>query len=90
MSATAAIHDPHITETVTRPLLYDRSEAAEILKIGLRTLAKLIARGEIATVRIGGRTLISSGELLAFIERKTVRKPSDAEQHSGHAEKESA
>lgn len=68
-------------EVAKLPLLYDRIEAASTLKIGLRTLDRIIARGELATVEIGGRTLISSLEILSFIERQTIRRECPASRH---------
>ena len=55
------------------PALYSRNQAAEALKISVRALDYLVSSGKLASVRIGGRVLISSWELLAFIERQTVR-----------------
>lgn len=55
------------------PVLYSRTEAAEALKISVRKVDYLISSGKLAATRIDARTLISSWEMLAFIERSTVR-----------------
>lgn len=56
------------------PAIYNRKDAAKYLKISVRKLDYLIASGDLAAVRIDKRTLISSSELLSFIERKTTRR----------------
>lgn len=52
--------------------LYDRPLAAELLSISLRKLDALIARGDLAPVRIDGRVLLSPAELQRFIELKSI------------------
>ena len=47
-------------------LLYDRKSAARMLSISLRSLAYLLARGEIHFRRIGSKTLIPHAELVRF------------------------
>lgn len=43
-------------------------EAASALRISVRHFFRLMARGEIRTVRIGGRTLIKTTEIVRFID----------------------
>ncbi len=50
-------------------LVYTVAEAAELLGIGRSTAYELVARGELATVRLGGRVIVSRptlSELLGF------------------------
>lgn len=47
-------------------LLYDRKTAAKMLSISVRSLAYLLARGEIRFRRIGRKTLIPHSELVRF------------------------
>jgi excisionase family DNA binding protein len=55
------------------PLVLDRKESAEVLRISLRSLDYLLERGELRATRIGGRVLISWSELNRFVRGKTVR-----------------
>ncbi|MFX0539555.1 helix-turn-helix domain-containing protein [Ornithinimicrobium sp. Y1847] len=48
-------------------LLHPIPDAAAVLGIGRSTLYELIAAGEIATVKIGRRTLISQDELERYV-----------------------
>lgn len=43
-------------------------EAVSKLRISQRTFFRLMARGEIRKVKIGGRTLIRHSELLRFVD----------------------
>jgi excisionase family DNA binding protein len=49
--------------------LIPRLEAAATLGVGLRTLDRLLADGEITCVRIGRRVLFDPEDLHAFIAR---------------------
>ncbi|MBZ5525707.1 MAG: helix-turn-helix domain-containing protein [Acidobacteriia bacterium] len=53
------------------PLLLERSEAAESLRISIRKLDQLLQVGEITPVRIGSRVLVAWSELLRFVEKKS-------------------
>jgi excisionase family DNA binding protein len=61
-------------EAVRLPILYSRKQAAKALSISVRKLTQLISAGKLAVTRIDGKVLISSWELLAFIEARTMRK----------------
>lgn len=50
-------------------ILYPVNEAFERLGVGRSKLYELIADGEIATVKIGRRTLIADADLRAYAER---------------------
>lgn len=50
-------------------LLYNRSEAAKMLSISLRTLDTLLASKQLAARRIGKRVLITNQSLLNFVRR---------------------
>ena len=50
-----------------------RNEAARQLGVSLRTLARLIASGEIAIVRIGRRVLVPQSAIDAFIVARLRR-----------------
>jgi excisionase family DNA binding protein len=61
--------------------IYTREEAAELLRIGLSTLKRWIANGEIEISRLEGsrRIMIKGSSLLDMIERsKTRMKRSDS------------
>ncbi len=51
---------------VQQKILYSREVAAEKLSISVRTLVRLVSKGEIRPRRIGGRTLFSLKELERF------------------------
>ncbi|MCP3877511.1 MAG: helix-turn-helix domain-containing protein [Sulfitobacter sp.] len=48
-------------------LVYTVSEAAELLGIGRSTAYELVARGELATVRLGRRVVVSRPTLTALL-----------------------
>lgn len=55
-------------EQMERPLLCTVDQAAELLCIGRTKTYRLIANGELRTVRIGRRRLIPRAELESFID----------------------
>ncbi|PYP91857.1 MAG: hypothetical protein DMG65_06020 [Candidatus Angelobacter sp. Gp1-AA117] len=67
-------HQPQNKSQHIQKLLYSREQAADTLGISLRKFDYLISRGEIAVTRIDRRVLLSHGELLRFIDSKTVRE----------------
>lgn len=48
-------------------MLYPVTDAAEVLGIGRSTLYELIASGELHTLKIGRRTLLSEDELRRYV-----------------------
>ena len=50
-------------------LLYDIPDAADQLSVSARVLAKLIAEGEVASVKLGRRRLVPHDALVDYIER---------------------
>ena len=54
---------------MTTPLLHPVTEAAAILGIGRSMLYQLMAAGEIQTVKIGRRTLVTQAELERYVQR---------------------
>lgn len=52
------------------PLVLDRREAAEALRISLRKFDYLLKRGEITPVRIDGCVRIAWSELERFVQAK--------------------
>lgn len=50
-------------------LLYSIPEAADQLSISARVLERLIAEGDVATVKIGRRRLVAADALTDYIER---------------------
>ena len=58
------------------PLVLDRQEAAQALRISLRKLDLLIQHGEIAATRIDGRVLVAWSDLKSFVAKK--RNPQEA------------
>jgi len=56
---------------VYQPLVVNRPEAAEVLRISIRQLDSLIRRGEIRATRIDARVVLAWAELLRFVEKKS-------------------
>lgn len=54
---------------IAEKLLYSIPEAAEMLSVSPRVLERLIADGEIDTVKIGRRRLVPSEALAEYVER---------------------
>ena len=52
-------------------LLLDYMEAAEKLSVGRTTIYSLTERGELKTVKIGRRALITADSLDAYVQRLT-------------------
>jgi excisionase family DNA binding protein len=50
-------------------LLHRIESAAEQIGVGRSTLYELIARGEVKTVHIGRRALVTDDSLRAFVDR---------------------
>ncbi len=50
--------------------LLDREETRKALKLSDATIRRLVKRGELPVVEIGGRKLFRSSDLEAFIERR--------------------
>ena len=59
---------PDPDQPLPAPLLKP-GKAAEILDISTRTLNRLVKRGDIAVVRVGGSLRFTLDDLAAFIER---------------------
>jgi len=49
-----------------------RDEAASLLRVSLRSVARLIARGELTSVRVGRRRLVRQRDLQALIEKNAT------------------
>lgn len=45
------------------------SEAARMLSVSIYTLRRLVSRGEVATVNVGARRLVSESEVERIIQR---------------------
>ncbi|MBE3096960.1 MAG: helix-turn-helix domain-containing protein [Planctomycetes bacterium] len=56
--------------TTPLTLLLDAREAAQALRMGARTLARLTAAGSLPCVRIGRRVLYDPCDLTAWIDRQ--------------------
>jgi excisionase family DNA binding protein len=56
------------TAQTERPWLVSRAETARLLGISLRTLEKLIARGEVPSRVLGRRRLVPRDFLMAFVK----------------------
>jgi excisionase family DNA binding protein len=54
----------------TETLVFNRREAADALRISMRMLDHLLARGELRGRRIGRRILIPKGEITKLLQRK--------------------
>ena len=55
------------------PLLVNERRAAAMLGISSRTIFSMAARGDLATVRIGKRKLITVASVQDFIQRTATR-----------------
>jgi excisionase family DNA binding protein len=67
-----------MASTSAAPQLLSREEAAQALRVSLRTLARLTASGELAPVRVGpGRRLVRyvPEDVAAFIRRNREGRP---------------
>lgn len=53
--------------------LLTAKEAAALLTVSLPTFYRLIRRGDISTVRIGGSVRFRESDLLEYIDRQTSR-----------------
>lgn len=49
-------------------------EAHEKLRVSPMTLYRLMARGELATIKIGRRTFVETEELRRFVDRRRTRR----------------
>lgn len=63
-------------------LLHPVADAAEILGVGRSTIYRLIAAGEIGTVKIGRRTLVAQTELERYVA--TLYADAHAETRASH------
>lgn len=54
---------------MTEKLLYSIPEAADQLSISARVLERLIADGQVDTVKIGRRRLVPSEALTSYVDR---------------------
>jgi excisionase family DNA binding protein len=61
-------------DTNSLPKLLRREEAAQALGISVRTLIKIIGRGELAATKIGGSTRVRFDELQRFLADQTQRR----------------
>jgi len=56
------------------PYALTRQEAAEVLRVSLRTINQMIADGAIPSAKIGGRRLIPAAALRRLIDDNTTRR----------------
>jgi excisionase family DNA binding protein len=73
----SAVHLAHLekkakTAPAVEPLLLSVNEARARLAIGNSLVWKLIASGELQTIKLGGRTLVPMSALHAMIAAKAV------------------
>lgn len=68
-------YDPERAERIRRdpPLLLDLNEAAVLARCGVRTLRDHIRRRSLSCVKLGGRVLIRRDQLLADLEKLTLK-----------------
>lgn len=64
--------------TSPEPPFLSLKEAAEWLCISLSTLKRMVAKGELAALRVGARRKISASDLSAYIA-KDILLPSEVE-----------
>jgi len=68
----------------TQPLLLHADEAAALLNLGRSTVYRLMASGELPTVRVGRAVRIPRGGLLRWIAKQTG-EPADLPAGDGNA-----
>lgn len=69
--------DPVSAGTTAEPataILLDIPETTEALRCGRSTVYELIAAGELTTIKIGRRRLVTRDSLVKFIERSIETK----------------
>jgi len=60
------------TKAEIEPLVYNLSEVAQALRLGLSTVRNLVASGEMKTVKLGDRRLVRVEDLRAFLEDRSA------------------
>lgn len=55
-------------KTIREPLLYDVGRAARAANVSTRTIRRLIAAGDLPTVRVGLLVRIRRADLIAYID----------------------
>ena len=73
-----------------RPALLSLAATAQLLSLSARTVARLVASGELRTVRVGERVLVPAGEVERLAASATGAKaprarPSPPPRHNGRA-----
>lgn len=54
---------------MTTPLLHPFADVASSLGVSVRKVEQLVAQGELAAVRLGGKRMVEHGELMTFVEK---------------------
>jgi excisionase family DNA binding protein len=62
---------------MTQELLVDKRVAADRLGVGLRTVERLLATGELRPVKVGRSTRLVVAELDAFVAELQARRDED-------------
>lgn len=63
-------------EPIVGYTFYTRSETAALLGVTTRQIERLVGRGVLGYVRIGGRTLHTPEQIAAFVRASTVEAAS--------------
>lgn len=66
--------------TAPAPLVYSKTEAAEALRISVRTLNRIIADDLLIVQYIGHKPVITAVELQAYVDRLPYALPGDADE----------
>jgi len=61
-----------MTDTAIVRLLVSKRDAAQALSLSIRTIDHLISRGELASRKVGRRTLVLASSLVAFARKESV------------------
>ena len=69
----AEVINMNAAETQERPLAHKREHAAARIGISLRKLDDLKASGEIPSLKIGKRRLVSEAALVSFIKKSETK-----------------
>jgi len=65
------VENPELSTTRAKPLAVRPAEAARLLSVHRRTLARMAERGDLRVVRVGGTVLVPLDELDRLLSNRT-------------------
>ncbi len=60
----------------TKDLILTKEKTADLLKVSLATLHRIVARGDLAIVKVGKSVKFKAADVANYINRSTVQKSS--------------